>query len=115
MAVRLFTTEAETLLDSIKRGIARGEIETWALDNDGDFTHTASGGQWKNRAYLRPRTLNDRLLLNIIIRKTETQKREVYAVYHGRFIEMVISHFPKLLSTAAATPFYTKEDTALNS
>jgi hypothetical protein len=115
MAVRLFTAEANALLTSIKRGIEKGEIETWSIDSDGDFTHTASGGQWKNRAYLRPKVMDDRLLLNVIIRKTETQKREVYAVYHGRFIEMVISHFPKLFSTAVATPSYTKEDSELNS
>jgi hypothetical protein len=64
---------------------------------------------------LRPKVMDDRLLLNIIIRKTESQKREVYAVYHGRFIEMVISHFPKLFSTAVATPSYTNEDSELNS
>jgi hypothetical protein len=33
---------------------------------------------------------------------------------HGRFIEMAVRHVPKLFSTAVATPFFTKEDQALN-
>ena len=114
MAIRFFTSDAAGLLAEIKRLIRDGEIETWAIDGDGDFTHVTNGGQWKNRAFLRPVEMNDRLLLNIIIQKGETQKREVYAVYHGRFIEMVIRHAPKLFSTAVATPFFTKEDQALN-
>ena len=83
MAIRFFTSDAAGLLAEIKRLIRDGEIETWAIDGDGDFTHVTNGGQWKNRAFLRPVEMNDRLLLNIIIHKGESQKREVYAVYHG--------------------------------
>ena len=114
VAVRLFTSDAAGLLAEIKRLVRAGEIETWTVDGDGDFTHTTNGEQWKNRAFFRPVEMDDRLLLNIIIHKGESQKREVYAVYHGRFIEMALRHAPKLFSTAVATPFFTKEDQALN-
>ena len=114
MAIRFFTSDAAGLLAEIKRLIRDGEIETWAIDGDGDFTHVTNGGQWKNRAFLRPVEMNDRLLVNIIIHKGESQKREVYAVYHGRFIEMAVRHTPKLFTTAVATPSFTKEDQALN-
>jgi hypothetical protein len=114
MAIRFFTSDAAGLLAAIKRKIAAGDIVTWAIDRDGDFTHTSNGGQWENRAYLRPKLMDDRLLFNIIIQKAESQKREVYAVYHGRFIEMAIAHVFNLFSTAVATPSYTKEDKAFN-
>lgn len=114
MAIRFFTSDSAGLLAEIKRLIRAGEIETWIVDGDGDFTHTTSGEQWKNRAFLRPSRMDDRLLLNIIIHKDEKQKREVYAIYHGRFIEMAVRHVPSLFSTAVATPSFTKEDQDLN-
>ncbi len=114
MAVRLFTDKGDTLLEAIKAGIDEGEIDTWSYDKDGDFTHTPRDGQWTNRAFLRPGIRNDRLLLNIIFARGERQERVVYAVYHGRFIEMAITHFPGQFTLAAATPNMTKEDKALN-
>lgn len=114
MAVRLFTDNAVRLLNSIKTAVRNGDIETWTYDKDGDFTHTTHDNQWANRAWLRPSKRDDRLLLNIIFALNEKQKREVYAIYHGRFIEMAIRHFPTLFSTAVATPNMTKEDKDLN-
>ncbi|MGB8540803.1 MAG: hypothetical protein WCD49_04115 [Candidatus Acidiferrales bacterium] len=110
MAVLLYSPNAQGLLGDIKRLIAEGHIETWSYDRDGDFTHTSSGGQWKNKAWLRPKTFADRLEMNIIRPKDDHINREVFAIYHGRFIEMAIAHVPKLFSSASATPFATDGD-----
>lgn len=114
MAVRFFTDKARSLLAAIKAGIDEGRIDTWSYDSDGDFTHTTHDGQWENRGFLRPDPRDDRLLLNIIFGRSEAQQRIVYGVYHGRFIEMVITHFPGRFKLAAATPNMTKEDKSLN-
>jgi hypothetical protein len=53
---------------------------------------------------MRPKTFDDRLLLNIIRPKGGSIARPVYAVYHGRFIEMAIEHVPDLFTAARATP-----------
>ena len=104
MAVRLFTTDSEALLQEIKRQIRAGDIQTWSVDSEGDFTHVTHDGQWKNKAWMRPRKLDDRLLLNIIRPKGGSTARPVYAVYHGRFIEMAIEHVSDLFTAARATP-----------
>jgi hypothetical protein len=104
MAVRLFTKDSEGLLQEIKRQIRAGEIQTWSVDSEGDFTHVTHDGQWKNKAWMRPKTFDDRLLLNIIRPKGGSIARPVYAVYHGRFIEMAIEHVPDLFTAARATP-----------
>ena len=115
MAVRLFTKSARELLQSIKTGIDNGEIETWAYDKEGDFTHTTHDGQWQNRAWLRPVIQSDRLRLNLIFSSGEEQQKEVYGVYHGRFIEMAVIHFPQFFERGEATSKMTKEDLELNS
>jgi hypothetical protein len=114
VAVRLFTQDASALLDAVRAAIDDGHIDTWSYDGDGDFTHTTHDHQWEKRAWLRPRIGKDRLLLNIIFAGGERQKREVYGVYHGRFIEMAVVHFPKRFETGAATANMTKEDQELN-
>jgi hypothetical protein len=72
--------------------------------------HTPVGGQWTNKAWLRPKALGDRLELNIIRPKNGSVEREVYAVYHGRFIEMAIAHVPEFFKIAAATAWATESD-----
>jgi len=114
MAVRLFTDKAEVLLDAIRTAIDQEKIDTWVYDKEGDFTHSTHDGQWRNRAFLRPEIRNDRLLLNIIFASDEAERRAVYGVYHGRFIEMATTHFPSRFTLAVATPNMTKEDKALN-
>lgn len=110
MAVILFTANAHVLLAKIRRLVDEGHISTWMYDADGDFTHTAAGGQWKNKAWLRPRLLPDRLTMNIIRPNNGAVSREVYAVYHGRFPEMAIAHVPELFTITSATPFAANGD-----
>ena len=104
MAVRLFTTDPKKLLEEIKRQIKKGEIQTWSVNTKDEFTHTTHDGQWKNKAWMRPKICDDRLLLNIIRPRGGSIPRPVYAVYHGRFIEMAIEHVSKLFTGARATP-----------
>jgi hypothetical protein len=114
MAVRLFTKSASALLVAIKGAIDAGHVDTWTYDSVGDFTHTTHDRQWENRAWLKPSIRKDRLLLNIIFASNETQKRLVYGVYHGRFIEMAVTHFPAKFAEGVATANMTKEDQELN-
>ncbi|HXM17895.1 MAG TPA: hypothetical protein VN934_03695 [Candidatus Tumulicola sp.] len=101
MSVRLYTEDAAGLLDAIKGSIDEGHIETWDYDEDGDFTHTPD--QWFETAWLRPSLEDDSLLLNILPPKGVNISSEVYAVYHGRFIEMAIEHFEDWIGDAVAT------------
>lgn len=108
MAIRVFCDQPRALLDDIKASIEDEQITTWKVDGDGDFTHDTD--QWRNRAWLRPRILDDRITFNILGAKTKTMSRATYGVYHGRFIEMLLSHFDKKFDRVTATALATKED-----
>ena len=102
MSVRAFTDDAAGLLTRIKKLIDQGHITTWAYDGQGDFTHTPT--QWKNKAWLRPEEKSDKLRLVIVANTKVPLTREIFAVYHGRFIEMLISHVDDRFTSACASP-----------
>jgi hypothetical protein len=102
MSVRAFTDDANGLLTKIKKLINQGRIDTWVYDKDGDFTHTPP--QWKTKAWFRPQVKPDMLRLVIFNNKNATLTREIFAVYHGRFIEMLIAHVPDDFESLSASP-----------
>lgn len=108
MAVRVFCSAPRELLANIKARIGDGSIDTWAVDADGDFTHSPE--QWKNKAWLRPLVLEDRLVFRIIPPKSKTISKGVYGVFHGRFIEMLLTHFDLQFDRAIATALPTDGD-----
>ncbi|MDM8524426.1 hypothetical protein QUF80_13745 [Desulfococcaceae bacterium HSG8] len=90
MAVILYAEEPRWLLNSIYEELGDNEIEMWECDNEGDLTHSSS--QWRNFAWMRPKIRKGRLIFNIIAGEDIVSKR-VYGVYHGRLIEMLLTHF----------------------
>jgi hypothetical protein len=108
MAVRVFCDNPTELLGKIKKAIREAEVETWLLDSDGDFTH--SPAQWKNKAWFRASVETDRIVFYIFGRKAERMSKEIYAIYHGRFIEMLLAHFDTKFSRATATALPTGRD-----
>jgi len=86
------TDNPQGLLDSICEAIDDGTIETWAYDEEGDFSHTTSDGQWVGQAWLHPNVAIGTLIMNIIP-PGDGVSSEAYAIYHGRFIEMLLAHF----------------------
>jgi len=101
MAVIVRTVEPRALLQLIKQSIKDSGIETWSVDSDGDFTHTPP--QWSNEAWFRPVVQEDRLIFNILTPKSRHLSRTIYGIYHGRFIEMLLTHFDTKFSSARAT------------
>ena len=114
MPVRAFTDDAAGLLARIKKLIDQKHIVTWRYDGDGDFTHTASSGQWEGKAWLRPQVKSD--VLRFVIVKTDgiPLTRESFAVYHGRFIEMLVSHVADRFTNTCASPNPAQGEPALD-
>ena len=104
MAIIVYTDKPRALLAAIKRSIDEKIVRTWAYDTDSDFTHTAE--QWKNQAWLHPREEPGSLILNVLTPQGDTLSTELYAIYHGRFIEMLLAHFDNkfIRATASALP-----------
>lgn len=108
MAILVKTQNPAGLLKAIKKAIDDENIDTWSYDNDGDFTHTPE--QWKNKAWLRPKIYEGELRFGILKQKNVELKKVIYGVYHGRFIEMLLTHFDDDFSTASATAKKTEPD-----
>ncbi len=107
MAITVATDDPRGLLDAIKASIKESRIETWQF-KDGYFTHTPE--QWRYKAFLKPSIGVQVLTLNIIRPKDARVSAEVYAVYHGRFIEMLLAHFDRTFGSASASAIATAED-----
>ena len=101
MAVKAICSNPEKVLNEIKAAIRAGTVETWELDTDWDLTHSPE--QWKNQAWFRPSVQTGQLVFMIIGKESEAMSTEMYAVYHGRFIEMLLAHFDDKFSSASAT------------
>ncbi len=101
MAIRVSTNEPSSLLAEIKKAIDARHVDTWSHDSDGDFTHTPS--QWVRKAWLRPTVQAGALVLNILNPQGVKLSKEIYGVYHGRFIEMLLVHFDNKFADAHAS------------
>ncbi len=108
MAVLVKTATPLTLLRKIKSSIDDGLIETWEYDEDGDFTH--SPDQWRYKAWLRPVKTDDGIAFGILSPRDTDLSTVDYAVYHGRFAEMLLAHFDKDCKDIRVSPMPTKYD-----
>lgn len=108
MAIIVTTSTPKKLLLDIKAAIDEKHVETWQYDSDGDFTH--SPDQWNRRAWFRPEVDTSGLVLKILTPRNTTMSKTVYAVYHGRFIEMLLAHFDLNFSQAVATALPSRGD-----
>lgn len=110
MALFIETKDGKALLDAIIEGIRERRIITWRYDLDRGFTHVMRDGEWEDLAWLWPEPVYSSGL-QLFIREgrravSPEQGTEVYAVYHGRFLEMLLAHyhdrFEEVKSTAKA-------------
>lgn len=97
MAIHFKTRTPRRLLRSYKEAIDDGRVLTWSYDDQGDFTHNPD--QWRREAWLRPRVVPEEELVFFILSPNDVDlSSETYAVYHGRFVESMLSHFDRLFS-----------------
>ena len=108
MALNVQCTDPAGLLEAIRKAIRERDVDTWLMDKDGDFTHSPE--QWRYKAWLRPRVRDEFLVLNILGRKNEKMSKTIYAVYHGRFAEMLLTHFDGEFNRVSATALPTAGD-----
>ncbi len=101
MALIVKSEKPAELVDSIKKAIDAKKIDTWTYDASGDFTH--SPDQWKNKGWMRPKIENGQVRFIFLGNNDFVTTRPMYAVFHGRFAEMLLSHFDEKFSTANAT------------
>ncbi len=92
----------------ICKAIQDREITTWTVDESGDFTHALP--QWRNQAWLQPQVVKGDLVFTIAPQSRKTISPEIYAVYHARFIEMLLAYFDSSFSKAFLSAIPEKGD-----
>lgn len=113
MAIFVKTTTPGLLVESIKKKIDEHKIDTWSVDSDGDFTHNTD--QWRYRAWFRHSIEAGRVVFYVICRRDKNMSVVEYAVYHGRFVEMLLTHFDKECDEIEVTPLATSYDSIVAS
>jgi hypothetical protein len=108
MSVIVHSSDPPALLSAIRAAAADGKLETWTADSDGDFTHSPE--QWRRKAWFRPKVSEDRIVFNIFPPQKAVVGTVTYAVYHGRFIEMLLTHFDSQFRRAVATALPSEGD-----
>jgi hypothetical protein len=108
MSIAVTTAQPAVLLASIRKAIDNKRIDTWSYDKDGDFTHTP--GQWANHAWLRPTIEQGSLCFGLLGQTGVDMTSALYGVYHGRFIEMLLTHFDRDFLAVGATALKGKYD-----
>ena len=108
MAIFVKTTTPTMLVENIKKNINEHKIDTWSVDSDNDFTHDVD--QWRYRAWIRHRIEDGRVVFYVICRKDVNMSIVEYAVYHGRFVEMLLAHFDKECAAIEVSPLATNYD-----
>jgi hypothetical protein len=59
---------------------------------------------------MRPSFLNGQLVFNFVGHNKTTTTRTIYGVYHGRFIDAMLTHCDDLFSAALASAMPTNSD-----
>lgn len=104
MAIIIKTRNPELLLQRVCEYIDAGRIKTWSYDDEGDLTTISP--QWRYKAWLHPQMPEDgeTLAFGIIASRKFSMTKEIFGVYHGRFIATLLSHFDTMMTSIEATP-----------
>ena len=114
MAIIIETTNAAKLLKEIYEKIDDQTIRTWArMGRSAKLTHVTSSAQYAELAWFTPKRITDEATLIFAINFPEDTEpdraRGLYAIYHGRFTEMLLSHahygFSLSYTTAKPKPY----------
>jgi len=112
MAITIKTSRPRALLSSLKEGMSDGTITTWTCDSDGDFT--MSSDNWRHKAWFQPEVREDSLSLHIFPPRDTNISIAVYAVYHARFVEILLRYFDKKFQSVRATALPVSPDRVSN-
>lgn len=108
MALIVKTSDPSGLLKEIKKAIDSKAVQTWSIDSEGDFTHTPE--QWQYKGWMSPKIYSDELHFAFLGNKEFTTTNLIYAIYHGRFSEMLLNHFDNKFTEVKATAMPTSID-----
>ncbi len=103
MSIKIkISSNARFFIKKLNEKLQREEIQTWSQDDDGDYTHTPL--QWHNKAWMRAHVSSEYIIFGIVSSRKHALTKELYAVYHGRFAEMLLAHFDEHIESLEISP-----------
>jgi len=106
--IQVLSDDGPKLFEAIQRDVELNRIKDWELDEQGDYTY--ANAPWKNLAWMRVRKTTSGLRINIIGNQQGDMSDETYAVYHSRFVEMLVLYFDKFFDSALVTALGSESD-----
>lgn len=100
MAIIVKTNAPRAMVSRIIHMIDDEIIDTWFYDDDKDFTHV---GQWKDKAWFTPEYEECQVKFALLGRKNVNMTLMEYSIYHGRFVELLLHHFPTEINGLVVT------------
>jgi hypothetical protein len=97
MSIIVKSAKPRDLISSIKRHIDSKGTVLWTYDSDGDFSYQ---GEYHGRAWLRPHIAEDQIRFVVLTSKGTTMARLTYAIYHAKWVELLLSNFDEDFSSA---------------
>ncbi len=108
MAILIRTNHPNIVIEEIKRRIDSHQISSWSYDDDGDFLFLKDG----IIAWMRPKVLPNRLDFYVVGRNDLKMSIGEYAVFHGNFVELLLTYFPvECKSMLVTSPLVNENDT----
>ena len=109
MAIIIKTKDPQQLIVRINQYIDSNNIKTWSYDEEGDYTTVSSRGRFLAWMHpILPSKDNDipsnYLYFSIIASTKYKMTKELYGVYHGRFIATLLSNFDTEIEEIRPTP-----------
>lgn len=103
MAIIIKTDNPKKLIKALNEAIDNREILTWSVDHEGDYTIARE--QWRYHAWFRLKILNSNVLaFGIVQSRKYKMTRDLYGIFHGRFVATLLSHFDNLMNDINVTP-----------
>lgn len=99
MAVIVEASDPRTLLAEIRKAVRGGTCKPWHCDSDGDFYLAEESP----RVWLRAEIDSAKFVLRVLPAQGKHVSKRQYAVYHARFVELLLNHFDRQFQSVAAT------------
>lgn len=111
MALTVYTNiEAKELPTKIQDKIESIPNFPWSIDSSGDFVYRKL--PWKFQAWMRVKLQREskKIVFGIVGRKDKMLTTTEYAIYHGRFAEMLLYTCDKYIEKIEISSLATKDD-----
>ena len=99
--ISIYAAQPGILLQNLKKAARLQKISPWECDNEGDFTQARV--KERRKAWLRPSAGGNVLNFSFLGPQDVVLDQAAYAFYHGRFLEMLVTHFADQFAEASVT------------